>query len=87
MTENIKRTQTGLVVSASRDKTITVIIDRTIKHPLYKKILKRSTKLHAHDADNKCEDGDLVTIQECKPISKTKSWNLLSIDKKSQKLK
>lgn len=86
MTEQITRTQTGLVVSSSRDKTITVVIDRTIKHPLYKKILRRSTKLHAHDKDNQCEIGDLVTIQECKPISKTKSWNLLSIDKKTQKI-
>jgi|TARA_B110000305_G_scaffold241890_1_gene318172 small subunit ribosomal protein S17 len=86
MTEQTTRTQTGLVVSSSRDKTITVVIDRTIKHPLYKKILRRSTKLHAHDKDNQCEIGDLVTIQECKPISKTKSWNLLSIDKKTQKI-
>jgi len=86
MTEQTTRTQTGLVVSSSRDKTITVVIDRTIKHPLYKKILRRSTKLHAHDKDNQCETGDLVTIQECKPISKTKSWNLLSIDKKTQKI-
>jgi small subunit ribosomal protein S17 len=86
MTEKTTRTQTGLVVSSSRDKTITVVIDRTIKHPLYKKILRRSTKLHAHDKDNQCEIGDLVTIQECKPISKTKSWNLLSIDKKTQKI-
>jgi len=86
MTEQTIRTQTGLVVSSSRDKTITVVIDRTIKHPLYKKILRRSTKLHAHDKDNQCEIGDLVTIQECKPISKTKSWNLLSIDKKTQKI-
>ena len=86
MTEQIARTQTGLVVSSVRDKTITVVIERTIKHPLYKKILRRSTKLHAHDKDNQCEIGDLVTIQECKPISKTKSWNLLSIDKKTQKI-
>lgn len=86
MTEQTTRTQTGLVVSSSRDKTITVVIDRTIKYPLYKKILRRSTKLHAHDKDNQCEIGDLVTIQECKPISKTKSWNLLSIDKKTQKI-
>jgi len=63
-----------------------VIIERTIKHPLYKKILRRSTKLHAHDQDNQCEEGDLVTIKECKPLSKTKSWNLVSIDKKGQKI-
>ena len=84
MTDQITRTETGLVVSSSRDKTITVIIERTIKHPLYKKILRRSTKLHAHDQDNQCEEGDLVTIKECKPLSKTKSWNLVSIDKKGQ---
>jgi len=86
MTDQITRTETGLVVSSARDKTITVIIERTIKHPLYKKILRRSTKLHAHDQDNQCEEGDLVTIKECKPLSKTKSWNLVSIDKKSQKI-
>lgn len=86
MTDQITRTETGLVISSARDKTITVIIERTIKHPLYKKILRRSTKLHAHDQDNQCEEGDLVTIKECKPLSKTKSWNLVSIDKKSQKI-
>tara|TARA_B110000438_G_C15286001_1_gene424750 strand:+ start:134 stop:397 length:264 start_codon:yes stop_codon:yes gene_type:complete len=86
MTDQITRTETGLVVSSSRDKTITVIIERTIKHPLYKKILRRSTKLHAHDQNNQCEEGDLVTIKECKPLSKTKSWNLVSIDKKGQKI-
>ena len=86
MIDQITRTETGLVVSSSRDKTITVIIERTIKHPLYKKILRRSTKLHAHDQDNQCEEGDLVTIKECKPLSKTKSWNLVSIDKKGQKI-
>ena len=86
MTDQITRTETGLVVSSSRDKTITVIIERTIKHPLYKKILRRSTKLHAHDQDNQCEEGDLVTIKECKPLSKTKSWSLVSIDKKGQKI-
>jgi small subunit ribosomal protein S17 len=69
-----------------RDKTITVIIERTIKHPLYKKILRRSTKIQAHDQKNQCEDGDLVTIKECRPISKTKSWDLVSIDKKNQKI-
>lgn len=86
MTDQITRTETGLVVSSARDKTITVIIERTIKHPLYKKILRRSTKLHAHDQDNQCEEGDQVTIKECKPLSKTKSWNLVSIDKKGQKI-
>ena len=86
MTDQLTRTETGLVVSAVRDKTITVVIKRTIKHPLYKKILRRSTKIQAHDQDNQCEDGDLVTIKECRPFSKTKSWDLVSIDKKSQKI-
>jgi len=86
MTDQITRTETGLVVSAVRDKTITVVIKRTIKHPMYKKILRRSTKIQAHDQDNQCEDGDLVTIKECRPFSKTKSWDLVSIDKKSQKI-
>jgi small subunit ribosomal protein S17 len=62
MTDQITRTETGLVISSVRDKTITVIIERTIKHPLYKKILRRSTKIQAHDQENQCEDGDLVTI-------------------------
>ena len=86
MTDQISRTETGLVISSVRDKTITVVIQRTIKHPLYKKILRRSTKIQAHDQENECEDGDLVSIKECRPISKTKSWNLVSIDKKNQKI-
>ena len=82
MTEINTRTETGLVVSSKRDKTITVMVDRKVKHPLYKKILRRSSKLQAHDQDNKCSNGDLVTIQECRPVSKTKSWKLLKIEKK-----
>lgn len=83
MTNRIKRQETGLVVSSSRDKTVTVLIDRRIKHPLYKKILRRSTKLQAHDESNECQDGDFVKIEECKPLSKTKSWKLVSVEKKS----
>ena len=86
MTDQITRTETGLVISSVRDKTITVVIKRTIKHPLYKKILRRSTKIQAHDHDNECEDGDLVTIKECRPISKTKSWDLVSVVKKNQNI-
>ena len=86
MTDKRIRTQTGRVISSSRDKTITVLIERKVKHPLYKKIMRRSTKLQAHDQDNSCSTGDLVTIQECKPISKTKSWNLLKVDEKSQEI-
>tara|TARA_B100001175_G_scaffold309322_1_gene310855 strand:- start:780 stop:1040 length:261 start_codon:yes stop_codon:yes gene_type:complete len=84
MTEINTRTQTGLVVSSKRDKTITVMVERKVKHPLYKKILRRSSKLQAHDQDNVCNEGDLVTIKECRPLSKTKSWELLKVEQKAQ---
>tara|TARA_B100001029_G_scaffold178247_1_gene184569 strand:- start:165 stop:428 length:264 start_codon:yes stop_codon:yes gene_type:complete len=87
MTEINTRTETGLVISSKRDKTITVMVERKVKHPLYKKILRRSSKLQAHDQDNVCSEGDLVTIQESKPISKTKSWALLKVEKKAQNIK
>ena len=86
MTEINTRTETGLVVSSKRDKTITVMVERKVKHPLYKKILRRSSKLQAHDQDNVCSEGDLVTIQESKPISKTKSWALLKVERKAQEI-
>ena len=87
MTKMNTRTETGLVISSKRDKTITVMVERKVKHPLYKKILRRSSKLQAHDQDNACNEGDLVTIQECKPISKTKSWKLLKVEKKAREIK
>ena len=87
MTEINTRTETGLVVSSKRDKTITVMVERKVKHPLYKKILRRSSKLQAHDQDNVCSEGDLVTIQQSKPISKTKSWSLLKVERKAQEIK
>ncbi len=87
MTEINSRNKTGLVISSKRDKTITVVVERKVKHPLYKKILRRSSKLQAHDQDNLCSDGDIVTIEECKPLSKTKSWKLLKIEKKVQEIK
>ena len=86
MKEKITRREPGMVTSSSRDKTITVLIERIVKHPRYKKILKRSTKLHAHDENNECQQGDLVRIEECRPISKTKSWKLFSVEKRSQKI-
>ena len=86
MTKINSRTETGMVISSNRDKTITVKVERKVRHPLYKKILRRSSKLQAHDQDNLCSEGDLVTIQECKPISKTKSWKLLKVEKKLQEL-
>ena len=82
MTEKHKRQMTGLVVSSKRNKTITVLIERKVKHPLYKKIIRRSTKLQAHDEGNECSEGDVVIIEESKPFSKTKSWKLAEIEKR-----
>ena len=87
MTKINSRTETGMVISSKRDKTITVKVERKVKHPLYKKILRRSSKLQAHDQENTCNEGDLVTIQECRPISRTKSWKLLKVEKKFEKIK
>lgn len=70
------RTLVGKVVSNKMDKTITVLVERRIRHPMYGKFIKRSTKLHAHDEENTCQQGDHVMITECRPLSKTKSWRL-----------
>ena len=86
MKDQISRQEIGIVVSSSRDKTITVLIERKVKHSLYKKILRRSTKLQAHDESIECQDGDLVRIKECRPISKTKSWTLINIEKKNRNI-
>nr|WP_189612010.1 30S ribosomal protein S17 [Saccharospirillum salsuginis] len=83
MSEQNARTVTGQVVSNKTDKTITVRIERRVTHPIYGKIVKRSTKMHAHDANNECQIGDTVTIEECRPLSKTKSWRLVSIDERA----
>ena len=77
-----KRTIQGCVVSDKMDKTITVMIERKVKHPLYGKYIKRSTKLHAHDEKNECKEGDLVSIVETKPISKSKMWRLVKVIEK-----
>ena len=77
------RTVTGKVISNRMDKSITVLIDRRVTHPVYGKIIKRSTKIHAHDANNECSIGDEVTIKEVRPISKTKSWSLVSVDERA----
>ena len=82
-TETVSRTQSGTVVSNKMDKTITVLVERRIKHPLYGKYIKRSKKIHAHDEENQCQEGDLVTIEETRPISKSKTWKLASIDRKA----
>ncbi len=70
------RTLTGRVMSHKMHKTITVLVERKVKHPKYGKYIKRSTKLHAHDEDNTCQKGDIVEISQCRPLSKTKSWHL-----------
>jgi small subunit ribosomal protein S17 len=80
--EKRTRTVTGRVVSNKMDKTITVLIERRVRHPLYGKYMTRSSKVHAHDADNQCGIGDLVTVAETRPISKSKSWNLVEVVEK-----
>jgi len=77
------RILSGKVVSDKMNKSITVLIERRVKHPLYGKYIKRSTKVHAHDESNECNIGDTVTIQETRPLSKTKSWKLVSINEKA----
>ncbi|QYJ86339.1 30S ribosomal protein S17 [Shewanella mesophila] len=78
MTDKI-RTLQGRVLSDKMDKSITVAIERKVKHPLYGKFIKRTTKIHAHDETNQCNAGDIVTIRECRPLSKTKSWTLVEV--------
>ena len=72
------RQLTGIVISDKADKTITVKVERKVKHPTYSKIMKRSTKVHAHDEENMAKVGDVVTVQEYRPYSKSKTWKLLS---------
>jgi len=85
MSEQTKltRTMTGRVISDKMDKTITVLIERRVKHPIYGKYVKRSTKLHAHDEHNECHEGDVVTIEECRPLSKSKAWRLVKVVEKA----
>jgi small subunit ribosomal protein S17 len=78
-TEAQARTLTGRVVSNKMDKTVTVVVERRVQHPLYGKFITRSTKYHVHDEENTCQEGDLVQIKECRPISKTKSWQLYKV--------
>ncbi|MFE8072954.1 30S ribosomal protein S17 [Marinobacteraceae bacterium S3BR75-40.1] len=88
MTEAAKtaRTLSGKVVSNKMEKSIVVLVERQVKHPLYGKYVKRSTKIHAHDESNECNIGDIVTIQETKPISKKKAWNLVEVVEKASKV-
>jgi small subunit ribosomal protein S17 len=82
-TNTVERTLTGKVVSNSRDKTIAVLVERKVRHPIYKKYIKRSTKVHAHDEKNECGLGDVVRVSESKPFSKTKNWALVEVVEKS----
>ncbi len=78
------REVTGTVVSDRMDKSITVLVERRVQHPVYGKIIRRSSKVHAHDENNECKVGDKVTVVECRPLSKTKTWKLSSIDEQSR---
>ncbi len=79
---NLRKTKLGLVTSNKMDKTITVMVERKVKHPLYGKFVKKSTKFHAHDEKNECSIGDTVKIMESRPLSKTKTWRLVEVVEK-----
>jgi small subunit ribosomal protein S17 len=83
-TDQLKHTKTGRVTSDKADKTVTVLLERQIKHPLYGKYIKRSSKVRAHEEENSCGEGDMVRIKECRPISKTKSWQVVEILERAQ---
>ena len=78
-TGKTKRTIEGRVVSNKMQKTVTVLLERQVQHPLYGKIIRRSTKVHAHDEDGQCKEGDVVRIVECRPLSKTKNWRVVEV--------
>ena len=79
---NLRKTKLGVVFSNRMDKTITVSVERKVKHPLYGKFVKKSTKFHAHDEKNECSIGDTVKIMESRPLSKTKRWRLVEVIEK-----
>ena len=81
--DKLQRTLRGVVTSNKMEKSATVTIERRVKHPLYGKIVKRSTKLSVHDEANECEVGDAVLIEQCAPVSKTKSWKLVKVVEKA----
>jgi len=78
-TKETGSTVTCKVISNKMDKSATVMVERKVKHPVYGKYIRRSTKLHIHDEENACQEGDTVIIQQCRPLSKTKSWRLLEV--------
>ena len=81
--QTLNRSVTGRVVSNKMDKSITVLVERRERHPLYGKYIRLSTKLHAHDEANECGKGDTVTIEQCRPLSKTKTWRLVRVVEKA----
>ena len=80
----VARQLTGREVSDKMDRTVTVLVERRVTHPLYGKIVTRSKKYHAHDETNECKEGDLVTIEECRPISRTKNWRVAKLVEKAR---
>ena len=83
---NLSRTLTGKVVSDKMNKTITVLVERKVKHPLYGKIMVRSKRYHVHDENNEFHAGDMVIIEECRPLSKTKAWRVIKLMEKAEQL-
>ena len=83
-TRGFRKTREGYVVSDKMDKTVVVAVEDRFKHPVYGKYIRRSTKLHVHDAENACQEGDTVTIEECRPLSKSKSWRLVEVVGRSE---
>jgi small subunit ribosomal protein S17 len=83
-TAKVVRSLTGRVVSDKMDKTVTVLVERKVKHPLIGKVVRRSNKFHAHDEANECKEGDLVVIEESRPLSKTKTWKVSKIVEKAR---
>lgn len=82
--DDLVRAIPGTVVSDRMDKTVTVLVERRVLHPLYKKYIRRSTKLHVHDENNECRSGDRVLVRECRPLSKTKNWRLVKILRRAE---
>jgi small subunit ribosomal protein S17 len=81
---NLRKTRVGIVTSNKMDKTITVAVERKVKHPIYGKFVKKTTKFHAHDEKNECGAGDVVKIMETRPLSKTKRWRLVEVVEKAK---
>lgn len=82
--QKVVRSLSGRVVSDKMDKTVTVLVERKVKHPLIGKVIRRSNKFHAHDESNECKEGDLVIIEESRPLSKTKTWRVSKVVEKTR---